>query len=70
MERTFNIIIERDRDGVLVATSPTLRGCHAQARTMDELLERVRAVIVLCLEADDEPADMEFVGIQRVKVSL
>jgi len=50
MSREFNVVIERDEEGYYVASVPTLRGCHTQARSLDELMERVRDVIALCLE--------------------
>ena len=49
------LIVERDEDGVLVAHVPSLRGCHTYADTWDELQERLREVVELCLE--DEDAD-------------
>jgi len=68
MERFFNVIIERDEEGYFVASVPSLRGCHTQAKSLDELMERVREVIELCLEAQEEPPDTEFFGIQRVRI--
>ncbi len=67
--REFNVIIERDSGGFYVASVPALRGCHTQARTLDQLTKRVREAIELCLEVDD--ADFEtcdFVGVQRIAV--
>ncbi len=69
MRREFNVIIEKDEDGWLVATVPELKGCHTQARTMDKLLRRVREAIELCLDVQEGPAKgNDFVGIQRVAV--
>ncbi len=50
MKREFNVIIERDADGYFVASVPNLPGCHTQAKTLDELVERIREAIELCLE--------------------
>ena len=47
----FTVVIERDEEGYLIASVPELPGCHTQARTMDELLERAREAIQLCLAA-------------------
>ena len=42
MAREFSVIIERDSEGYYVASVPALRGCHTQARSLDELMSRVR----------------------------
>ena len=49
--RQFNVVVERDSEGLYVASVPTLPGCHSQARSLDELLQRIREAIELCLEA-------------------
>ena len=54
MGRDFNVIIERDEDGRYVASVPSLRGCHTQAESLDDLMTRVREVIELCLEVGEE----------------
>jgi len=52
MAREFTVIIERDEEGYLVGSVPALKGCHTQARSMDELLERMKEAIQLCLEVE------------------
>jgi predicted RNA binding protein YcfA (HicA-like mRNA interferase family)/predicted RNase H-like HicB family nuclease len=67
--REFSVLIERDTEGYFVATVPALRGCHTQAKSMDQLMERVREAIELCLEVESEPVlPGHFVGVQRVTV--
>ena len=69
MNREFNVVIERDEEGFFVASVPSLPGCHTQARSLDELIDRVREAIALCLEVDVESAEgLEFVGVQRVRI--
>jgi predicted RNase H-like HicB family nuclease len=69
MSREFNVLIERDDDGYYVASVPALPGCHTQAKSLDELLLRIREAIALCLEVESEETDaLEFVGVQRVSV--
>lgn len=70
MARDFTVVVERDEEGYLVASVPSLPGCHTQARSMDELLERIKEAIQLCVEVQGEPGDsgLELVGIQRVAV--
>jgi predicted RNase H-like HicB family nuclease len=69
MARQFTVVIERDEEGYYVADVPELKGCHTQARSLDDLLERIKESIQLCLEVYGEglPA-MEFIGIQKVAV--
>ncbi len=50
MNREFNIVIERDAEDYLVASVPSLAGCHTQAKSFDILIERIREVIELCAE--------------------
>ena len=70
MKTSFNVIIEKDSEGYLVASVPELHGCHTQAKTMDDLLVRVQEAISLCLEeyGDDSFGEREFIGVQRVTV--
>jgi len=70
MAQEYDVLIERDQDGTLVASVPALPGCHTQAQSLDELMERVKEAIALCLEERGKPPDqLAFVGIQRVRVS-
>lgn len=70
MQRQFDVVIERDEEGFYVASVPQLRGCHTQARSLDDLINRVREAIALCLEVEGEPvAELEFIGIQRITVA-
>jgi predicted RNase H-like HicB family nuclease len=69
MASHFNVVVERDSEGYFVASVPVLPGCHTQARSLDELMARIREAIALCLEVQGrEPDALDFVGIQRVTV--
>ena len=69
-KKQFLVVIERDEDGVLVASCPSLRGCHSQARNLPTLLERIKEAIQLCLEVEHPATSpLEFVGIQEIEVS-
>jgi predicted RNase H-like HicB family nuclease len=70
MKREFDVLIERDTEGYYVATVPALRGCHTQARSLDDLMERVREAVELCLEVEGDTleASLDFVGVQRIAV--
>ncbi len=69
-QRDFTVVVERDEDGNYVASVPALAGCHTQARSLDDLIERVQEAIAVCLEDDDVAArpSLEFIGVQRVTV--
>ena len=68
-KKSFTVVIERDEEGWLVADVPELQGCHTQAKSMDELLKRVKEVIGLCSEDQKKGKSVnEFVGIQMVEV--
>ena len=70
MGREFNVVVERDAEGYYVASVPTLPGCHTQARSLDDLMERIKEAIELCLEVQGESGDsLDFVGVQRVRLA-
>ena len=67
--REFTVIIEQDEEGYFIAEVPELKGCHTQARSLDELIARVKEAIKLCLEVyGEEVPSLQLVGIQRVAV--
>ena len=70
MDREFHIVIERDSEGYYVASVPALPGCHTQARSLDELSERIKEAIGLYLDVAGDTSEMlHFVGIQRVTIA-
>ena len=70
MDRTFQVVIERDSEGYYVASVPALPGCHTQATSLDQLSERIKEAIALYLEVEEEPEEsLDFVGIQQVTVT-
>jgi len=71
--REFTVIIEKDEDGIYVASVPELPGCHTQAETLDELNRRIKEAIELYLEVaagKGEERQLDFIGIQKVKVEV
>ena len=70
MAREYDVIIERDSEGYFVASVPALKGCHTQAKPLDELMQRIKESIAVGLEVDGPaPESLDFVGIQRVRVA-
>jgi len=46
-------MVERDEDGYYVVSIPELTGCHTQAKTLEEVVERIKEVTQVYLEAHD-----------------
>jgi predicted RNase H-like HicB family nuclease len=69
MDHRFSVVIERDSEGYYVASVPALPGCHTQATSLDQLIERIKEAIALYLEVEGGVSDaLDFVGIQQVSV--
>ena len=70
MKREFTVVIEKDEDDYFVGTVPQLKGCHTQAKSLDELMNRIKEAVQLCLEAEGkfEEGELQFVGVQRIAV--
>jgi len=67
MKAKINVLVERDEDGYYVATVPSLPGCHTQAKSLDDLIERAKEAIELYLEVEKEIVPGEFVGVKVVE---
>ncbi len=67
MGKQYSVLIEMDEDGFLVADVLELEGCHTQAKTMDELIKRIKEVIILC--KDETISKTKFVGVQMVELN-
>ena len=65
----FPVIIERDEDGILIATVTSLPGCHTQAKTIPALLNRIKEAIRLCLDVQKDIPHLKFVGLQEVEIT-
>ncbi len=69
MKKEFNVIIERDSEGYYVGSVSDLKGCHSQAKSLDELMERMQEAIELCLEVEGKDLEQnDFIGVQRIIV--
>lgn len=64
----FDVVVRQDEDGYYVATVPELPGCHSQAKSLDELMSRIKEAILLCLEEEDASEMGSFIGVQVVEV--
>ena len=66
----FNVIIEKGQDGYYISEVVELSGCHTQAKSIDELMERTKEAISLYLELQNESDSHErkFIGLQKIVV--
>ena len=70
MVKRYTMLIEKDEEGWLVSEVVELPGCHTQAKTMDQLIERTKEAIQAYL-GDGRAAPevtQKFVGVQTVEV--
>ena len=66
----FTVVVERDEDGLYIASVPLLQGCYTQGETYEEALKNVKDAIRLHIEARKElgePVPIE-VAIDEVRV--
>ena len=71
--RRFTVVLERDEDGLYVASIPALPGCHTQGRSLDQAMRRIREAAELWLEVNRErrrgvPRPLDLVGVQQLEV--
>ncbi len=68
MKREYTVVIEQDEAGYYVAEVPELYGCHTQAKSLDELMQRVREAIEVCRDENSKLPKRNLVGVQRIAV--
>lgn len=62
-------VVEKDEDGYFVGSASALPGCHTQARSIDQLMDRMAEAIAVYIDAEtDEPDTLELVGVQRLTI--
>lgn len=54
----FNVLIEQDEDGIYVARVPEIDGCYTRGKSLQEVLDRIKEAIEVCLEADKEEVNL------------
>lgn len=75
-ELQFKVLIEQDENGIYVASVPELRGCYTQGKTLEDVRKRIKEVIELVLESDDDarqeklehPSTSRFFGIEDITI--
>jgi predicted RNase H-like HicB family nuclease len=65
----FTVLIEQDEDGIYLAKVPEIEGCYTQGKSIEEVLERIKEAIEVCLEGDKKDVNpLRFIGIQKVQI--
>ncbi len=64
----FTVLIEKDKEGWLVSEVVELPGCHTQAKTLTQLMERTQEAIKAYTETIRPEISEKFVGIQQIEV--
>ncbi|MBN3939606.1 MAG: type II toxin-antitoxin system HicB family antitoxin [Nostoc sp.] len=65
----FNVILDRDEDGVWIIECPSIPGCVSQGRTREEALENIKDAITACLQVRAELGLPLTVEIHQVEVT-
>jgi len=69
MTQKFTLIIEKGEDDYLISDVLELPGCHTQAKTYDELMERTKEAIYLYIEVKGLPDNKtKFLSLQQIEV--
>jgi predicted RNase H-like HicB family nuclease len=70
MKKKYTIIIEKDEAGWFISEVVELPGCHTQAKSIDQLLDRTKEAIKAYLGTKDkqEISFETFVGVQQIEV--
>ncbi len=67
--KDFTVVIEQDEDGIYVGKVPDIPGCYTQGKTVQQVLERIREAIQVCIESEkEEIIPLKFIGLQKVRV--
>jgi len=72
VKRNFEVVIEKDEDGIYVASVPELPGCHTQADSLKELEKNIKEAIEAYLESmeSEQRPVTKFVKIKKVQVAV
>jgi predicted RNase H-like HicB family nuclease len=69
-KNNFLVLIEKDEDGMLIASVPALKGCHTQAKKFPTLFKRIKEAIKVCIDVEKQDFPrLEFVGMQEIEIA-
>lgn len=70
VKKIFNVLIEKGNDGFYTSEVVELPGCHTQAKTKEELMERTKEAISLYLEEKNPKLSRKFLDLQQLEVEV
>jgi Uncharacterized conserved protein len=68
MSKEYTMIVEKDEDEYYVGSVLELPGCHTQAKSMDELINRMKEAIELYREVEKDVPTTNILGIQKIVI--
>lgn len=66
----FTVLIEKDEKGWYIASVPDIPGCYTQGRTIEQVIERIKEAVEVCLESDDDIKPLDFVGVRNIEIKI
>ena len=60
----IKVVIEKGQDGYIVASVPSLPGCHSQGKTEKEAVRNIKEAVLLYLEPN--PKDVRSTSSHKV----
>ncbi len=74
-KKTFQVMVERDADGIYVAEVPGVCACYAQGNTMEEALGNVKDVLKMCIEemtcrGEEICQQCDLAGLETIEIEL
>ena len=69
MQRTFPIVLRKQKIGGYFVENVSLEGCYSQGETVDEALQNIKEATLLCLEDESTvTSDKEDVSLHLITV--
>ena len=64
----YTVVVEKDEDGVYIASCPAIKGCHTQGDTYEEAMENIKDAIREYLSVVDEQLRGE--DVREIEVAV
>ncbi len=65
---SFNVVVEQDEEGWFVSEVVELPGCHTQAKTMEELIDRTKEAIEVYLNEEPFEISGKFIDVKKIEI--